>query len=279
MTRRGRVEGKVALVTGAGRGQGRSHAVRLAEEGADIIAIDVCGPIDSISYELSTEADLLETQRLVEKHGRNAVTFVADVRDQQALDRAVQDGIAELGSLDIVCANAGIASFGKVWELSDEQWNDIIDINLTGIWRTVRACIPSMIEAGNGGSLILTASFAANKGAENIGHYVASKHGIVGLMRTLALELAPHGIRANTVNPSSVGTGMFFNKETYGFFRPDLENPTKEDMAEVAPAMNALPIPWMEPIDISQAVVYLASNESRYVTGSQFAIDAGAVGK
>lgn len=274
----GRVAGKVALVTGAARGQGRSHAVRLAEEGASIVAVDSCAPIDSIEYPLSTVEDLKETQALVEAHDARIVTAVADVRDQNALNTAVAAGIGEFGRLDVVCANAGVSSFGKIWELTDAQWQNLIDVNLTGVWRTVRAAVPAMIEAGNGGSLILTASFAANKGVPNIGHYVSSKHGIVGLMRTLALELGEHRIRANTVNPSSVGTGMFFNEQTYGFFRPDLENPGRDDMAEVAQTLNTLPVPWMEPIDISNAVVYLASDESRYVTGAQFAIDAGAVG-
>ncbi|MEQ3549626.1 mycofactocin-coupled SDR family oxidoreductase [Pseudonocardia nematodicida] len=279
MPREGRVAGKVALVTGAARGQGRSHAVRLAEEGADIVAVDACGPIDTVEYALSTQEDLKETQRFVEERGGRIVTTVADVRDTDALDAAVRAGLDAFGRLDVVCANAGISSFGKAWELSEQQWQTLIDTNLTGVWRTLKAAIPTMIEADNGGSLIITASFAANKGVPNIAHYVASKHGVVGLMRTLAAELAEHRIRANTVNPSSVGTGMFFNPQTYGFFRPDLENPGKEDMAEVADVLNLLPVPWMEPEDISAAVVYLASDESRYVTGSQIAVDAGAVGK
>ncbi|MBB5158936.1 mycofactocin-coupled SDR family oxidoreductase [Saccharopolyspora phatthalungensis] len=279
MSRQGRVAGKVALVTGAARGQGRSHAVRLAEEGASIIAIDACAPVESINYPLSTPEDLRETQRLVEEHDARISTHIADVRDQDALRRAVRKGVAEFGRLDIVCANAGIASFGRVWELTDDQWTELLDINLTGVWRTVRAAVPAMISAGHGGSLILTASFAANKGVPNIGHYVASKHAILGLMRTLAVELAEYGIRANTVNPSSVGTGMFFNEETYKFFRPDLDRPGRDDMAEVAAGLNLLPVPWVEPVDISNAVVYLASDEARYVTGSQLAVDAGAVGK
>jgi SDR family mycofactocin-dependent oxidoreductase len=279
VVREGRVAGKVALVTGAARGQGRSHAVRLAEEGADVVAVDACAEIGSTSYAMSSSEDLEETRRLVEKHGARAITHVADVRDQAGVDEAVRRAVDELGHLDVVCANAGIASFGRVWELTDEQWGELLDVNLTGIWRTVRAAIPTMIEAGNGGSLILTASFAANKGVPNIGHYVASKHGVVGLMRTLAHELAEYGIRANTVNPSSVGTGMFFNEETYRFFRPDLADPGRDDMAEVAGVLNLLPTPWVEPVDVSNAVVYLASDESRYVTGSQVAVDAGAVGK
>jgi SDR family mycofactocin-dependent oxidoreductase len=279
MTAGGRVAGKVALITGAARGQGRSHAVRLAEEGADIIAIDICAPVDSISYPMSEKSELEETKRLVESLGRRAITVIGDVRDQQTLDDAVAQGISEFGRLDIVCANAGVASYGRVWELPDELWNELMAINLTGAWRTAKAALPAMIDAGNGGSIIFTASFAANKGVPNIGHYVASKHGIVGLMRTLAIELAPYKIRSNSVNPSSVGTGMFFNEQTYGFFRPDLTNPGREDMAEVAATLNVLPVPWMEPVDISNAVVYLASDEARYVTGAQFAIDAGAVGK
>jgi (+)-trans-carveol dehydrogenase len=275
----GRTAGKVALVTGAARGQGRSHALRLAEEGADLVVVDACAAVGTTNYAMSTPEDLEETGRLAEKHGARVVTQVADVRDQAGLDEAVRRAVGDLGRLDVVCANAGIASFGRVWELSDEQWSELLDINLTGIWRTVRAAVPAMIAAGRGGSLILTASFAANKGVPHIGHYVASKHGVVGLMRTLAAELAEYGIRANTVNPSSVGTGMFFNEETYRFFRPDLESPGREDMAEVAGVLNLLPTPWVEPVDVSNAVVYLASDEARFVTGSQIAVDAGAVGK
>ncbi|MCU1481735.1 MAG: 3-ketoacyl-ACP reductase [Subtercola sp.] len=272
----GRVEGKVAFVSGAARGQGRSHALRLAQEGADIIAIDIEGQIDSVPYGMSTPEDMAETVRQIEALDRRIIATKADVRDFDAVKAAVDDGVAQLGRLDIVSANAGIFSFGESDVLDEQHWQDMLDVNLTGVWHVAKATIPHLKAAG-GGSMILTSSDAGLKGMANIPHYVAAKHGVVGLMRTLALELAPHYIRVNTLNPTTVNTDMIKNAATYALFAPDL--PTAEQTLEnIQPrftAMNALPIPWVEPVDISNALLFLASDEARYVTGVALPVDAG----
>jgi SDR family mycofactocin-dependent oxidoreductase len=274
----GRLEGKVAFITGAARGQGRSHAVRLAEEGADIIAVDVCEEIDSVKrfYRGASEADLAETVEAVEALDRRIVATKADVRDYGALKDALDNGVAELGHVDIVSANAGIFHFGDpTHQVSESDWADVLDINLTGVWHTAKAVIPHMIEQGTGGSIIITSSTAGLKGAANVGAYVASKHGVVGLMRTLALELAPHSIRVNTVHPTGVGTDMILNDGVYRLFLPDTTSPTRQQFAETFKALHPLPVAWVEPVDISNAVLFLASDESRYVTGTELKVDAG----
>jgi (+)-trans-carveol dehydrogenase len=274
-----RLEGKVAFITGAARGQGRSHAVRLAQEGADIIAIDICEDVAANSYPGATEADLAETVRQVEALDRRIVASKADVRDFGQLKKAVDDGVAQLGKLDIVAANAGIAGTPHHAEdIPEEEWLDMIDINLSGVWRTCKAAIPHL-KANKGGSIIITSSDAGLFAFENISHYVAAKHGLVGLMRTLALELAPDMIRVNSVHPTVVDTDMVQNEGTYRLFRPDLEHPTKEDFSEAARGINALPIPWVDPVDISNGVLFFASDESRYVTGVPLPVDAGAAVK
>lgn len=272
----GRVEGKVAFVTGAARGQGRSHALRLAQEGADIIAVDLVGQIDSVPYDMARPADLEETVRQVEALDRRIVATRADVRDYDALKSALDAGVAELGRLDIVSANAGIFSFGAMDELSETEFDDMIDVNLKGVWHTAKAAIPHL-KANRGGSMILTSSTAGILAIPNIGHYVAAKHGVVGLMKTLALELAPDMIRVNSVHPTSVDTDMIQNAATYALFAPDLpeDQRTREVIGERFGALNVLPIPWVEAIDISNAVLWLASDESRYVTGLQVKVDAG----
>ncbi|HEY3878667.1 MAG TPA: mycofactocin-coupled SDR family oxidoreductase [Trebonia sp.] len=274
----GRVAGKVAFITGAARGQGRSHAIRLAQEGADIIAVDILEDVPGIPYAGATEADLAETVKQVEALDRRIVASKADVRDYAGLKKAVDDGVAQLGRLDIVSANAGIGtSPHKSWELDEDTWQTMIDINLTGVWHTAKAAIPHLIEGGNGGAIILTSSAAGLQAYENIAHYVSAKHGVVGLMRTLALELAPHMIRVNSIHPTQVDTPMIQNEATYRLFRPDLEHPTKDDFAPASQTVNALPIPWVEPVDISNAVLFLASDEGRYVTGVTLPVDAGTV--
>jgi SDR family mycofactocin-dependent oxidoreductase len=273
----GRVEGKVAFITGAARGQGRSHAIRLAEEGADIIAVDLEDQVDSVPYPMATPDDMAQTVKEVEALDRRIVATRADVRDYGALKKALDDGVAQLGHVDIVSANAGIFSFAPTAEMSETMWQDVIDTNLTGVWHTVKAAIPHMVEQGTGGSIILTSSVAGLKGSPNLANYVAAKHGVVGLMRTLALELAPNFIRVNSVHPTSVDTPMIQNDATYRLFRPDVDNPTKEDVAEAFATLNALPIFWVEPRDISNAVLFLASDESRYITGVTLPIDAGSM--
>jgi (+)-trans-carveol dehydrogenase len=272
----GRVEGKVAFITGAARGQGRSHAITLAREGADIIAVDLCAQVGSVPYPMATPEDLAETAKEVEALDRRVVAAQADVRDYDALKQALDDGVAQLGRLDIVSGNAGISSYGPAAELPEQTWQDMIDINLTGYWHAVKAAIPHL-RAGGGGSIILTSSYAGLKAYLNTAHYTAAKHGVVGLMRTLALELAPDFIRVNSVHPTMVNTPMVMNPPTYRLFRPDLENPTADDATGVLRALNALPIPWVEPVDISNAVLWLASDESRYVTGITLPVDAGAL--
>ena len=274
----GRVEGKVAFITGAARGQGRSHAIRLAQEGADIIAIDVCEDAPGIPYPMATEADLAETVRQVEALDRRIVATKADVRDFGALKAAVDEGVAQLGRLDIVSANAGIGvSPSLAEELSEDIWTDMINVNLSGVWRTAKAAIPHIKAGGRGGSIILTSSAASLMTYPNTAHYTSAKHGVVGLMRTLALELAPFMIRVNSIHPTTVDTDMVQNEATYRLFRPDLEKPTRDDFAAAAQTLNALPIPWVETIDISNAVLFLASDEARYITGVTLPVDAGAV--
>jgi SDR family mycofactocin-dependent oxidoreductase len=273
----GRVEGKVAFITGAARGQGRSHAIRLAEEGADIIAVDLCGQIDSVPYPMGTPEDLDQTVKAVEALDRRIIATQADVRDGAALKAAVDDGVAQLGRLDIVAGNAGIASTADgTAMLPDRDWQDMIDVNLTGVWQTCKATVPHLLAGGRGGSIILTSSAAGLMAYPNIGHYVAAKHGVVGLMRTLALELAPHNIRVNSLHPTQVDTPMIMNETVYRLFMPDEEHPTAAGFAPVSQEMNALPIPWVEPVDISNALLFLASDEARYITGVTLPIDAGA---
>lgn len=274
-----RLTGKVALITGAARGQGRSHAVRLAEEGADIIALDICEQIASCPYPGATEDDLEETARLVEKLGRRVVTRVADVRSSEQLDAAVADGVTELGRIDIVCANAGIGSFAPAWLTTDDQWRDVLDINLTGVWRTCKAVVPQLIEQGDGGSIIITSSAAALRANGNLAAYASAKLGLVGLMHELALELAPHHVRVNTVHPCEVNTPMIDNDEVGALFMPGRPigsaEQRREAMAEILTPIKMLPIPWVEPEDISHLVAFLASDESRYITGTTMRVDGG----
>jgi (+)-trans-carveol dehydrogenase len=272
----GRVEGKVAVITGAARGQGRSHAVRLAEEGADVIAIDVCGQIDTVSYPMATADDLARTVKEVEALGRRIVAAQADVRDDDALAAAIGDGVAQLGRLDIVAANAGVSCYASVQELTSQMWRDVIDVNLTGVWHTCKAALPHLRD---GGSIVITSSLAGLKGLANIAHYDAAKHGLVGLMRSLAVELAPRMIRVNSVHPTTVNTDMINNQPTYELFAPDLEDPTLDQVADRFQTLNLLPVPWVEARDVSNAVLFLASDEARYITGVTLPVDAGASAK
>jgi (+)-trans-carveol dehydrogenase len=273
----GRVEGKVAFITGAARGQGRAHAVRLAQEGADIIAVDICKQIESVQIPLSTPEDLAETADLVKGHNRRIYTAEVDVRDYAALKAAVDAGVEQLGRLDIIVANAGIGNGGETLaETSEEDWTDMIDINLGGVWKTVKAGVPHLIEGGRGGSIILTSSVGGMKAYPHCGHYVAAKHGVVGLMRTFAVELGAKNIRVNSVHPTHVSTPMIMNEGTWKMFRPDLENPGPDDMAPICQMFHVLPIPWVDPIDVSNAVLFFASDEARYLTGVTLPIDAGS---
>jgi (+)-trans-carveol dehydrogenase len=271
----GRLDGKVALVTGAARGQGRSHAIRLAQEGADIIAVDICEQVETVNFAMATPEDLAETVRSVEDLDRRIVSEICDVRDRAALEQVVARGVAELGRLDIVVANAGISGMHTIEGVTDEQWANVIGINLTGVWNTVRAAVPAVLAGEGGGSIILTGSYAASHGLPNLGPYTAAKHGVVGIMRSLAAELGSKYIRVNVISPGNVGTQMLLNEEIYRVFRPDLEEPGYADVEGIFLSFPSIPVPYVEAIDISNAVVFLASDEARYITGIDLPVGAG----
>ena len=274
----GRVEGKVAFITGAARGQGRSHAVRLAQEGADIIAVDICRGFDGSPAPAATPEDLAETVDMIKNLGRRVVTAQVDVRDYAALKAAVDDGVEELGRLDIVVANAGIGTTGvKLHKMDEASWEETIGVNLGGVWKTVKAAVPHLKSGGRGGSVIITSSVGGLKAYPHVGHYVAAKHGVVGLMRTFAVELGAESIRVNTIHPTHVNSPLLMNEPTYRLFRPDLENPGPDDLAPICQSFHFLPIPWVEPADISNAVLFLASDEARYITGITLPVDAGSL--
>jgi SDR family mycofactocin-dependent oxidoreductase len=274
----GRVEGKVALVTGAARGQCRSHALRLAEEGADIIAVDLCSQIESVPYEMSTEEDLAETVRLVEALDRRIVARVADVREKSQLVSAIGAGVAELGHLDVVVANAGIVITQHDAPVS--AWLDIVEVNLNGVINTVHAAFPhlhagaSIVCTGSMGALLPGSVDSAGPGGAGYAH---SKRAVARFVHDLALTLAPTSIRVNAVHPGNVNTPMLHNAAMYAMFRPDLEHPTREDAMPAFGAMHRMPVETIEPVDISEGVLFFASDASRYVTGQQLSIDAGAV--
>jgi SDR family mycofactocin-dependent oxidoreductase len=273
----GTLDGQVALITGAARGQGRSHALALAREGADIVALDIGrDAFESVPYPLGTEEELDETVAAVEALGRRALKGLADVRDLGQIQAVVDTALETFDGIDIVCANAGIGSFFVSWEITPQQWQDMIDVNLTGVFNTTRATLPSMVERGQGGSLVLTSSTAGLIGYAHTAHYTAAKHGVIGLMKVLAQELGPHRIRVNAVCPTTVNTPLVVNDATFQLFAPDVSNPTADDVREAFAGLNSLPdLPWIEPEDVSEAVVWLCSDAARYVTGLAMPIDAG----
>jgi len=276
----GRVAGKVAVISGAARGQGRSHARLLAAEGADIIAIDVCADIASNEYALARREDLDETARLIEKEGRAAYTVVADVRDRGALSAAVDDGVSELGGLDIVVANAGIAPLTK--DGPTQAYVDAVDVDLVGVLNLVNV---SLKHLGPGASIIATGSVAAFLAGKTSGGmdagpggagYTFAKQVVAHYVNDLALQLAPRSIRVNALHPTNCNTEMLHSPPMYRTFRPDLTSPTREDAEHAFPVLQAMPIPYVEPEDISEAVLFLASDAARYITGQQLRIDGGA---
>jgi SDR family mycofactocin-dependent oxidoreductase len=272
-----RFSGKVAVVTGSGRGQGRNHAIRLAAEGADVVALDICHDIDSVAYDMATRADLEETARLVRQHGRNVITAEVDVRDAAAVAGAVVDAAQQLGGIDIVLANAGIGLMKANLDPA-RAFRDQLDVNLVGVWNTVQAAAPLMIEQRRGGAIVLTSSAfgLTGRGGDGAGGndgYVASKHGVVGLMRTFANWLAPHGIRVNCVNPSGVATRMVLNPAVEAMFGGgDHPAPDPKPTGDVA---NLLDVALVEVDDVTAAVAFLASDEARYITGVALPVDAG----
>lgn len=263
----GRFEGKVAFITGAARGQGRSHAVRLASEGADVVLFDLCAD-PGVAYPATSEHDLQETAALVEKEGRRALTRVGDIRSTSDLERAVEAGVSEFGRLDYVLANAGICTFGKLIEMDEAQFANMVDINLTGQWRTIRATAARMVALGNGGAIVITSSSSGLVGQPYIGHYGAAKSGLLGLCRTLAIELGPHGIRVNTVHPVTVNSAMATQDPTSKMLQDD-------QSAQVYFSRSPLQTWMIEPEDVTAMALWLLSDEARYVTGKPFSVDCG----
>ena len=271
----GSFAGKVAFITGAARGQGRNHAIRLAEEGADIIAVDICKQIDTMPVPMATPEDLERTAAEVEARGRRIVAVQADVRDFDGLAAAVQEGVGRLGRLDIVSANAGLGSFNRAENITAEEWRDTIDVDLTGPWHTFKAAIPHLRAGGRGGAIVITTSGAGLRAAENMAHYVTAKTGVVGLTKALARELAPEYIRVNAIAPTTVKTDLVLNDAMYRLFRPDLENPVLEDVLDAYAGINAIPVPWVEVDDVTNALMFLVSDAARYITGVTLPVDAG----
>jgi SDR family mycofactocin-dependent oxidoreductase len=272
----GRLAGRTAFITGAARGIGRAQAVRFAQEGAAIVGVDICGPVESVQVPPSTPGDLNETARLVEQVGGRMMTDIVDVRDVDALQDAADRGADHFGGLDIVCATAGITSRGGAVDMPESTWRTMLDVNLTGVWNTCTAAIPHLIGRG-AGSIVLVSSIAGLRGLMGVAHYTAAKHGVVGLMRSLAADLAPLGIRVNSIHPTNVDTPMIQNDVVRSAFRPDLSRPpTREEFAESATSMNMLPVPWVDPVDVANASLFLASDEARYITSVSLPVDAGS---
>jgi SDR family mycofactocin-dependent oxidoreductase len=264
-----RFEGKVALITGAARGQGRAEAVRLAEEGADVIALDICRALPTVSYEGATEDDLAETVRSVEALGRRIVSLQVDTRDMADLQSAVDRGVEELGRLDVVVANAGICSYGLLWELTEEQFRTMIEVNVIGTWHTLKATVPTLIRQGEGGSIIVTSSVGGVRGMPWLGHYVASKHAVSGMAKTLANELGQHNIRVMILTPNAVNTPMGVDQT--------LVASVQADPALGSIFMNALPATLTEPENVAAAVAFIASDDGKYMTGSEVVLDLGTL--
>jgi SDR family mycofactocin-dependent oxidoreductase len=273
----GPLAGKVAVISGAARGQGRAHALRLAADGARIVGFDLCAPIPTVPFDTGTPEDLAETARLVREAGGEIVTAQADVRDSGQVADALAAGLSAFGRADVVVANAGTGQpFVKAWEMDDEAFETVIAVNLVGVWRTLKAAVPHLIEQGEGGSLIVTGSGASTKGLPNLAGYVASKHGLVGLVRTMARELGPHRIRVNAVLPGNTNTEMFHNDAMRRLLVPGGEEPTEERFLARASAGSPFGIPYVEPEDIAEAVAWLAGPASRFVTGTCLPVDGGS---
>jgi SDR family mycofactocin-dependent oxidoreductase len=277
----GPLEGRVAFITGAARGQGRAHAIRLAGEGADIIAIDICGPISqTITYPLGTSEELADTVREVEATGRKVLAREVDIRDLAALQQVVADGVEQFGRLDIVVANAGVLSWGRMFEMSEEQWDTVIDVNLNGTWRTIRAAVPAMIEAGNGGSIIIVSSSAGTKATPGNGHYSASKHGVVAITNALAIEVGEFGIRVNSIHPYSIDTPMVEKDammELFGKFPSFIHSFKPFPYRAVSQAGASSLQDFMTAEEVSDVVVWLAGDGSATISGSQINVDRGTM--
>ena len=275
------LEGRVAFVTGAARGQGRAYAVRLAQEGADVIISDICAPVSqTIPYPGATPDDLAETVRLIEAEGRKVLARQVDIRDDAAVRTLVADGVEQFGRLDVLVANAGVLSWGRLWELTDEQWNSVIDVNLTGTWRTLRAVIPAMIEAGNGGSIIIVSSSGGLKATPGNGHYAASKHGLTAMTNTLALELGGYSIRVNSIHPYSIATPMIENDAMMAILSAHPSYLNSFAAMPYQPPMKgsrAKRNDFMTAEEAAEVVVWLAGDNSSVLSGSQIVVDRGVM--
>jgi SDR family mycofactocin-dependent oxidoreductase len=271
----GRLDGRVALITGAARGMGRAHALRLARDGADLLLCDVEETAPQLAYALATRSDLEETAALARAEGARVISAIADVRSQEQLDALVASGHDEFGRVDVLVANAGVTGYAPAHEIDEATWALMQDVNLGGAWRSAKAVIPGMIERGQGGVLLFISSGLGVKGMAEASHYAAAKHGVVGLMRSLALELAPHFIRANTIHPAGTNTPMAHNQMHYRRAAPGVPEPTLDDAIGMFRSIAALPIDWTEPEDIANAVGWLACDEARYITGITLMVDAG----
>jgi (+)-trans-carveol dehydrogenase len=274
----GKLDGRVALISGGARGQGRSHALTLAKEGADIIVFDICKQIGSVEIAMARKSDLEETADMIRQTGRHVVAMQGDVRDTASLNEVVGAGLKEFGKIDIVLANAGILSFGPTEALPDDVWDDMIAVNLTGVYKTVRAALPSMIARGQGGSIVLTSSTAALRPYANHIHYVAAKHGVTGIMRALAHEMAKYRIRVNCVAPAACHTDFIINPTVFQLFTGN-GNISEEEAIPAFKSLNLMDEPWIYPQDVSDAVVWLVSDEARFVTGITLPVDLGLTNK
>jgi SDR family mycofactocin-dependent oxidoreductase len=271
----GKHEGKVAVISGGARGQGRAHAIKLASEGADIVVFDICEQLPTVDVPMATLADLEETARLVRETGRRVIALRGDVRDSDSLAQVRDTALAEFGQIDIVVANAGIVSLGSAVSMSDAMWDEMIAVNLSGVFKTVRACLPPMIDSGRGGVAILTASTASFRAYDSHVHYTTAKHGVIGLMRSLAYELVSHNIRVNAVAPAAVATPLVQNEVMYNLFTGGREDATFDDVRAAFTGLNLMKEPWVQAEDVANAVSWLASDEARYITGVALPIDLG----
>jgi SDR family mycofactocin-dependent oxidoreductase len=274
----GKLEGRVALISGGARGQGRSHALTLAKEGADVIVFDICKQISSVEIAMARKSDLDETADMVRETGRKVVAMQGDVRDTGSLREVVDAGLKQLGKIDIVVANAGILSFGPTEALPDDVWDDMIAVNLTGVYKTVRAALPSMIARKKGGAIVLTSSTAALRPYANHIHYVAAKHGVTGIMRALAHEMAKHQIRVNCVAPAACHTDFIINPTVFQLFTGN-GNISEEEAIPAFKTLNLMDEPWIYPQDVSNAIAWLVSDEARFVTGITLPVDLGLTNK
>ena len=271
----GRYDGQVVMVTGGARGQGRSHALAFAREGADIVVTDIASQLATVPYDMGTAADLKQTQSMVEDLDRRCVAIKADARDTASMNTVVEEAINQYGKIDVLLANHGIVSMSRVVDMTDDVWDECIGVCLTGVFKLMRAVLPHMIERKYG-RIVATASVAGRVGLGTIAHYVAAKAGVMALVKCVAAEVATEGITVNAVCPTTCNTDMIHNQANYTLFAPDVEEPTKEQVIPGFTSANAIPIPWIEPIDVSNAMLYLASKEARYVTGAALNVSAGA---